>query len=115
MTLGRGEKWPDGAGVGGGIDFKDTGKHSFQVGKSDRPDVASCPSPAAAVKRSGVTASPGPSHQSKKSLQLYHHLKYLFNNNNQKKTTPHRTIVKQHSQSVIIVIYNTKQLISSEI
>lgn len=46
-------------------------------------------------------------------LNCFHHLKCLVNNNNRKKTC--RTIVKQYFQLVIIVIYNTKQLISSEI
>lgn len=93
-------------------DFKDTGNTQFRSVKGIVQMWLSSPSPHRELQKgSEVTRSPGPPLQSKKSTAIFHRLKYLFNNKKKKRPQNYcKTIF-----SVIIVIYNTKQLISSEI
>lgn len=61
---------------------------TVQVCKSDSPDVAfQSPSPQHHLRKgSGVNPLPAQAPPlNPRTLQLYHHLKYLFNNNNRKK------------------------------
>jgi hypothetical protein len=106
MAPGNGEIARD---KGKRIDFKDTGNaHSGLLRVTVQMWPSGLPPPnTSCEKGQRSTQNPDPSPQSKKSLQLFQHLKYLFNKTT--KSHPHRTIVKQYSQLVIIVIYNTKQ------